>query len=74
MREAARQFVKETFDADKICVPRMIPVLRGDESILPPRRTKGFWPGKTREPIEASDSSGTRRKGIKTQSSRKQGG
>lgn len=71
MREAARQFVKETFDADKICVPRMISVLRGDETILPPRRTKGFWPGKKREPMEVSDSSDIRRKGINTQSSRK---
>jgi glycosyltransferase involved in cell wall biosynthesis len=71
MREAARQFVKETFDADKICVPRMISVLRGDESILSPRRTKGFWPGKKREPVEASDSSDIRRKAINTQSSRK---
>jgi hypothetical protein len=66
MREAARRFVKQTFDADKICVPRMISVLRGDESIVAPRRPKGFWPGKMRKSMEASDCSGIRRKGIKT--------
>ena len=52
MRDAARQFVKETFDADKICVPRLVSTLRGDESILPSPRTTGFWPGRKRKPLE----------------------
>lgn len=70
MRREARRFVMENFDADKICVPRMISILGGDELVLPPRRTKGFWPGKMRKPMQASGSSSIDRKGVKTQSIR----
>lgn len=48
MRRAAREFVKENFDADKICIPRMLSVLHHDLGVRPPR-TKGFWPGKPRK-------------------------
>lgn len=69
MRREARRFVMENFDADKICVPRMISILRGDELVVPPQKTKGFWPGKARKPVQASGR-GVARKGIKTQRSR----
>jgi glycosyltransferase involved in cell wall biosynthesis len=68
MRDAARQFVKANFDADKICVPRMMSVLRGDGALVPQPRTKGFWPGKTRKPLQVPESSGVRRKKAKIQS------
>jgi glycosyltransferase involved in cell wall biosynthesis len=54
MRAAARQFVSENFDADKICVPRMMSVLRGEGLFDPLSRTKGFWPGKAPKASEVS--------------------
>jgi glycosyltransferase involved in cell wall biosynthesis len=54
MRDAARRFVKANFDADKICVPKMLSLLRGDGLIVPAPPAKGFWPGKKRQPSDVS--------------------
>jgi glycosyltransferase involved in cell wall biosynthesis len=61
VRREARQFVIENFDAEKICVPKMISVLRGHESVSPPAQSKRFWPGKT--PLRINDSSGVSKEG-----------
>jgi hypothetical protein len=55
MREAARQFVKANFDADKICLPRMMSILRGEGAYIPEPRSKGYWPGKKRDPLEVPE-------------------
>jgi hypothetical protein len=62
VRAAARQFVSENFDADKICVPRMMSVLRGEGLMVPVPRTKGFWPGRAQSPLTTNKSSGTSEK------------
>jgi glycosyltransferase involved in cell wall biosynthesis len=53
VREAARRFVVDNFDADKLCVPRMLSLLLGDRSVAPALQTRRFWPGKERAPLPA---------------------
>jgi glycosyltransferase involved in cell wall biosynthesis len=54
MREMARRFVSENFDADRICVPRMMSLLRDEGLMVPVPRTKSFWPGKPRQVLAIS--------------------
>jgi glycosyltransferase involved in cell wall biosynthesis len=66
MRREARRFVVENFDADKLCVPRMLSVLRGDESIARRAQNRRFWPGRARPPLLAENNSGVFQGGIAT--------
>lgn len=52
MRRAAREFIKENVDADKICVPRLLSILQND----PPKAvgSKRVWPGKPRKLAKTS--------------------
>jgi len=49
MREAARRFVQATYDADRICVPQMLSLVRGEGVMARPSQERGFWPGKPRK-------------------------
>ena len=71
MRREARRFVVENFDADRICVPRMMSILEGDGLAGRSQRSRGFWPGRARKPAPPADGSGTDRKGTKAQRNRK---
>jgi hypothetical protein len=52
MREAARRYVIEHFDAGRICVPRMRLLLEGGMSTPSDRRR--FSPGRTPAPAEST--------------------
>jgi glycosyltransferase involved in cell wall biosynthesis len=48
VREKARQFVVDNFDADKVCVPRMLSLLLGDKPVARESQNRRVWPGKER--------------------------
>jgi glycosyltransferase involved in cell wall biosynthesis len=58
MREAARQFVSENFDADKICVPTMMSIFQRNGTFALGPRTRGFWPGKKQKLVRTRNGSG----------------
>ena len=49
VQEAARRFVHATYDADRICVPQMLSLVRGEGLMARPSQERGFWPGKSRK-------------------------
>jgi glycosyltransferase involved in cell wall biosynthesis len=46
MREAARKLVQARFDAESICVPQTLSVIRSDGKIAQRAPQRGFWPGR----------------------------
>jgi glycosyltransferase involved in cell wall biosynthesis len=52
MREAARRYVIEHFDAGRICVPRMRLLL--DDGMSNPSGKRRFFPGRTSAPAEST--------------------
>lgn len=57
VRQAARQFVIDNFDADRLCVPRMVSLLGNDRSNAPQSPLKKrFWPGRKNALLPAKTS------------------
>ncbi|CCD91750.1 Glycosyl transferase, group 1 [Bradyrhizobium sp. ORS 375] len=55
MREAARRYVIEHFDAERVCVPKMRSLLAAEPPRPPSRR---FWPGRMLPPWERRGKAG----------------
>jgi glycosyltransferase involved in cell wall biosynthesis len=51
VRENARQFIIDNFDADKLCVPRMLSLLLDDKPGARPSQSRRVWPGKERASV-----------------------
>ena len=49
LREAARKFVRATYDADNICVPQMLSFVRGEGLMARQSQERGFGPGRPRK-------------------------
>ncbi len=71
MRTAARRFVAANFDADRICVPRMMSILEADDWAGQSQKSRGFWPGRARKATSSANRSGAERKGTKAQNNRR---
>ena len=51
MRSAARRYVKDNFDMERLCLPRMLDLLSPPAlESLASTGPNGFWPGKRRDP------------------------